>query len=96
MLFRSLQKSRPALQTKGAELYTIRGLLPDLSKAMAGCPFAPRCEHANDECVRSETGLREIEPLHHTACVRIQKGDLKLGYFAENERLSDTSAKSEA
>jgi oligopeptide transport system ATP-binding protein len=75
----ALQKSRPALQTKGAELYTIRGLPPDLSKTIAGCPFAPRCEHANDECGRSETGLREIEPLHHTACVRVQKGNLKLG-----------------
>src|SRR5262245_6503639 len=36
-----LQKSRPALQSKGAELYSIVGLPPDLSKAMAGCPFAP-------------------------------------------------------
>ncbi len=74
----ALQKSRPALQSKGAELYTIRGLPPDLSKPIAGCPFAPRCEHANEACERSETKLQEIEPRHSTACIRIQKGDLKI------------------
>jgi len=74
----ALQKSRPALQGKGTELYTIRGLPPDLSKTIAGCPFAPRCEHANDGCSHGEPELRELEPRHHTSCVRIQKGDLKL------------------
>jgi oligopeptide transport system ATP-binding protein len=74
----ALQKSRPALQSKGAELYTIRGLPPDLSKTIAGCPFAPRCEHANDGCSLNEPELQELEPRHHTSCVRVQKGDLKL------------------
>jgi oligopeptide transport system ATP-binding protein len=74
----ALQKSRPALQSKGAELYTIRGLPPDLSKIIAGCPFAPRCEHASDECVQSETGLREIEPSHKTSCLLVQTGKLHL------------------
>src|SRR5881296_122223 len=36
---KALQRSRPALQSKGAELYTIPGLPPDLSKTIAGCPF---------------------------------------------------------
>ena len=82
----ALQKSRPALQSKGADLYTIRGLPPDLSKTIAGCPFAPRCEHAEDGCSRSETGLQEIEPRHYTSCVRIQRGDLRLKFSAANER----------
>jgi oligopeptide transport system ATP-binding protein len=75
----ALQKSRPALQSKGAELYTIRGLPPDLSKTMVGCPFAPRCEHANDRCSLGDPRLQEVEPNHHTSCVRIQNGELKLG-----------------
>jgi len=83
----ALQKSRPALQSKGAALYTIPGLPPDLSKTIAGCPFAPRCEHANDGCSRGETGLQEIEHRHYTSCVRIQKGDLKLGFSTSIERL---------
>ena len=87
----ALQKSRPALQSKGAELYTIPGLPPDLSKTIGGCPFAPRCEHANDGCGRSEPGLEEIEPRHHTSCARIQKGELNLGISTTNECLSDTS-----
>src|SRR5258706_9493721 len=36
---RALQHSRPALQAKGAELYTIPGLPPDLSAQIKGCPF---------------------------------------------------------
>ncbi|MEO5961590.1 MAG: ABC transporter ATP-binding protein, partial [Opitutaceae bacterium] len=43
---RALQRSIPALQPKGSELYTIRGMPPDLSKPLPGCPFAPRCEFA--------------------------------------------------
>ena len=74
----ALHKSRPALQNKGAELYTIPGLPPDLSKLGPGCPFAPRCEHAKDECRQTETKLEEIEAGHQTSCLRVQTGDLNL------------------
>src|ERR1043165_6778441 len=47
---RALQKSIPALQGKGAELYTIRGLPPDVSKPLPACPFAPRCEFVAEKC----------------------------------------------
>src|SRR5450432_3152498 len=47
---RALQKSIPALQPKGADLYTIPGTPPDLSKEIAGCSFVPRCEFAQDQC----------------------------------------------
>ena len=47
---RALQQSIPALQPKGAELFTIPGLPPDLSKPIPGCAFAPRCEFASDRC----------------------------------------------
>ncbi|RVQ69273.1 ABC transporter ATP-binding protein [Croceicoccus ponticola] len=42
---RSLQKTIPSLQTKGAELYTIPGLPPDVSKPIHGCAFYPRCPY---------------------------------------------------
>ena len=73
---KALQLSRPALQCKGAELYTIPGLPPDLSKPIPGCPFAPRCELARDECHHTELKLREIEAGHQTACLRVQRGEL--------------------
>ncbi|HUR56262.1 MAG TPA: ABC transporter ATP-binding protein, partial [Opitutaceae bacterium] len=41
---RALQRSIPSMQAKGAELYTIPGMPPDVSKPLPGCPFAPRCE----------------------------------------------------
>jgi oligopeptide transport system ATP-binding protein len=42
---RALQKTIPSLQTKGAQLYTIPGLPPDVSKDIKGCAFFPRCPY---------------------------------------------------
>jgi oligopeptide transport system ATP-binding protein len=74
---RALQKSIPALQAKGAELYTIAGMPPDLTKPLAGCAFAGRCEFAQDLC-RQPVELKPIADGHKTACVRVQNGELKL------------------
>lgn len=46
----ALQKSIPALQEKGKDLYTIPGMPPDLTKPIGGCSFAPRCEFADENC----------------------------------------------
>ncbi len=73
----ALQKSIPALQPKGAELYTIAGMPPDLSKPAAGCAFVPRCEFAQDVC-RGPVELQSLEAGQATACVRVQNGELKL------------------
>ena len=73
-----LQKSIPALQPKGAELYTIPGLPPDLSKPLPGCPFVPRCEFARDEICLQPVTLREISPDHGSACTRVQRGEIQL------------------
>jgi oligopeptide transport system ATP-binding protein len=40
---RALQRSIPAMQEKGRELYTIPGLPPNLAREIPGCAFAPRC-----------------------------------------------------
>jgi oligopeptide transport system ATP-binding protein len=74
---RALQRSIPSLQPKGAELYTIRGMPPDLSKPLPGCPFAPRCEFVvEDKCVRRPAELRECPPAHAHACTRAQLGEI--------------------
>ena len=75
---RALQKSIPAFQPKGAELYTIPGLPPDMSKPISGCAFAPRCEFAQEGCRSGDMRLEAIEPGHASACVRVQKEGLKL------------------
>ena len=74
---RALQRSIPALQPKGAELYTLRGLPPDLSKPIAGCPFAERCEYAADKCrVGPPPPLFEQAPAHAHACIRAKDGEI--------------------
>ncbi len=74
----ALQKSIPALQEKGAELFAIPGMPPDLSKLPGGCSFAPRCNYTENDCATSEIQLKEIEQGHASACLRVQKGNLKL------------------
>jgi len=74
---RALQKSIPALQPKGADLFTIPGMPPDISRPIIGCPFVPRCEFAQDEC-KQPVELKEAEPGHASACVRVQKNEITL------------------
>jgi len=74
---RALQKSIPALQPKGESLYTIPGMPPDLSRPIAGCPFAPRCEFMEEQC-KQPVALKDIAPGHATACLRVQKGEINL------------------
>ena len=73
---RALQRSIPSLQPKGAELYTIAGMPPDLSKLLPGCAFTPRCEHATDRCTATTPALAEVAPGHAQACLRVQAGEL--------------------
>ncbi len=73
---RALQKSIPSLQQKGAELFTIAGLPPDVSKDLPGCPFAPRCTFAQPMCTATTPQLKESAPGHAHACLRVQAGEI--------------------
>jgi len=75
---RALQKSIPALQPKGSDLYTIAGMPPDLSKPINCCAFAPRCEFATDSCRTTETRLAAVDSGRLTSCLRVQKEGLPL------------------
>lgn len=74
----ALQRAIPALNERGAELSTIPGSPPDVSKPIEGCPFAPRCEYALEKCRTSEIVLREVTPNHYSACLRVQLGEIDL------------------
>jgi len=74
----ALQRSIPALQPKGHELFTIEGQPPDLTKPLAGCSFAARCAHVSDVCRQGNPALKEMKDGHSTACVRVQEGGLEL------------------
>lgn len=74
----ALQQSIPANQKKGQELHTIQGAPPDLSRLGVGCSFAPRCEHAKPCCSEEKIAIQEVSENHKSACLRVQRGELKL------------------
>ncbi len=73
---RALQRSIPSMQDKGTELFTIPGMPPDLSKPIAGCAFAPRCEFVTERCQAEKPELAPVSATHDQACLRVQAGEL--------------------
>ena len=53
---------------QGKELYQIPGLPPDVAHLPPGCPFAERCDRAEDICRREFPPFVEINPGHHSLC----------------------------
>jgi oligopeptide/dipeptide ABC transporter ATP-binding protein len=47
---------------------TVVGEVPDPVRPPAGCPFHPRCPHAEDVCRADLPPLVEIQPGHRAAC----------------------------
>jgi len=74
----ALLASMPNLEsTSKHELLSIAGMPPDLSKEIIGCPFAPRCSHAQDRCREEDPGLT-VEGDHAYACFYPVKGPEKI------------------
>jgi len=55
-------------QEEGRALYQIPGLPPDVAYLPAGCPFAPRCDRAQDVCGKEFPPFVEVAPGHHSLC----------------------------
>jgi oligopeptide/dipeptide ABC transporter ATP-binding protein len=57
-------------------LRPIAGSPPNMLRPPTGCPFAPRCQYAQDRCT---VALPELLPYEHaqTACVRIDELQLE-------------------
>lgn len=72
--------SIPRLDTpRGAPLTPIPGTPRDVISWSAACAFAPRCAHADDECVVGDLGLRPIgRSAHPVRCVHpaVEPGEL--------------------
>ena len=56
--------------TQGARLVPIPGAPPSLASLPPGCPFAPRCPLAIDECRTAEPEPVTVGPNHTAACIR--------------------------
>ena len=55
---------------QGARLVPIPGAPPSLAALPPGCPFAPRCPLAIDDCRAAEPDLLEMGANHRAACIR--------------------------
>lgn len=66
---KGLLKSVPdPAHEQGKELYQIPGLPPDVAHLPPGCPFAERCDRAEDICRREFPPFVEINADHHSLC----------------------------
>lgn len=64
----ALLRSMPQNSATGGELFAIPGSPPSPKLRQSGCPFAPRCHMAQDECTLSRPPLVEVGPDQQSAC----------------------------
>lgn len=66
---KALFQSHPARQTGvGQALSFIPGALPDLTKPVSGCAFAPRCASCMPDCRNAAPVCKTIAPKHTVSC----------------------------
>jgi len=64
-----LLRSTPgASDDPGSDLYQIPGMPPDVANLPPGCPFAERCDRAEDICTREFPPFVEVNTSHHSLC----------------------------
>ena len=65
-----LFNSIPKLTEKIRRLTPIKGLMPDPTNLPEGCAFAPRCDHACEECMHKKPETEMMNETHAVACLR--------------------------
>jgi oligopeptide transport system ATP-binding protein len=65
---KGLLRSVPDPTAERGTLYQISGLPPDLAHLSPGCPFAPRCERAEDICGKEFPPFVQVNRDHHSLC----------------------------
>jgi peptide/nickel transport system ATP-binding protein len=65
-----LFKSIPKFSENVRRLEPIKGLMPDPSKLIEGCNFAPRCPYKMEDCVKGKVPLIEVEDGHYVKCIK--------------------------
>ena len=72
---RGLLNAIPKLSTpRGEKLYTIRGIVPDLSNLPKGCVFSTRCEECMEICHEKRPPLRQLEDGRQVRCFKVEGG----------------------
>lgn len=72
----ALLASVPKLEERTERLYSIEGQPPPLFDLPPGCPFAPRCEYAQDICRDAYPVRAEIGPEHTASCWKLLDFDI--------------------
>jgi len=65
---RGLLRSVPDPVAEQGKLYQIPGQPPDLARLPGGCPFAPRCERAEEICRREFPPFVQLNSEHYSLC----------------------------
>src|SRR6185437_6906748 len=65
---RALLQSVPDPASEQGQLFQIPGQPPDLANLPRGCPFAPRCQRAEEICTREFPPFGEVANNHHSLC----------------------------
>jgi len=65
---RGLLRSVPDPAAEQGRLYQIPGQPPDLARLPSGCPFAPRCERAEEICRREFPPFVQLTSEHYSLC----------------------------
>jgi oligopeptide transport system ATP-binding protein len=65
---RGLLRSVPDPAAEQGKLYQIPGQPPDLARLPSGCPFAPRCERAEEICRREFPPFVQLTSEHYSLC----------------------------
>lgn len=63
----------PAMNDDEMWLHPIEGLPPDPTNLPPGCPFAPRCKYADENCVRGPVDVFRTEDGHDCRCCNMAK-----------------------
>lgn len=71
-----LIRAIPRADSKGRDLYEIRGTVPAPAEMPSGCRFQPRCDYAGSLCADDQV-LAPITPERQVRCVRSSDIDLK-------------------
>ena len=68
-----LFQSIPNIKARTERLKPIRGLMPDPTDIPPGCPFAPRCNYATEQCAKAMPERTDLSDTHYVYCIRYGK-----------------------
>jgi oligopeptide transport system ATP-binding protein len=98
---KGLLRSVPDPTAEQGALYQIPGLPPDVAHLPPGCPFAERCERAEEICRREFPPFVALTPDHHSLCHFAEEvygkscaeRDTRVGKTAQAQNQTQTESK---